>query len=103
MPKRSKQDKKGLFNRALIKALAAAFVIGCIVIIYATERDRAAKKENWLQFRTKSIHTSLKMLICSEFSTAMICLLISKKSLLKNVVMHILMNADSTIHQGINF
>lgn len=53
MPKRSKQDKKGLFNRALIKTLAAAFVIGCIVTIYATERDRAAKERELASIQSK--------------------------------------------------
>lgn len=53
MPKRSKQDRRGLFNKVLIKVLAAAFVIGCIVTIYATERDRADKERELASIQNK--------------------------------------------------
>ncbi len=44
MPKRSKQEKKGLFNKVLTRVLAVAIVAGCVMIIYTTERDCAGKE-----------------------------------------------------------
>lgn len=53
MPKRSKQDKRSLFSSILTKVLAAAFVVGCIVTIYATERDRAKKVRELASIQNK--------------------------------------------------
>ncbi len=40
-----KKRKKGLFNRGLVKLVAAATVIGCTALIVATERDCAEKEK----------------------------------------------------------
>ncbi len=46
MPKKSRQKKKGksLFNRGLVKLAAASVIIGCGVLIFATEKDCSEKE-----------------------------------------------------------
>lgn len=53
MPKRSKQEKKGLFNKMLVRLLAIAVVAGCVVIIYTTERDCAVKESELTSIQNK--------------------------------------------------
>ncbi len=53
MPKRSKQEKKGLFNKLLVRLLAVAVVAGCVVIIYTTERDCAGKERELASIQNK--------------------------------------------------
>lgn len=44
MPKKSKKEKKGLFNNGLVRLLTVAVVAGCVAIIYTTERDCSVKE-----------------------------------------------------------
>lgn len=53
MPKRSKQEKKGLFNKALIRVLAVAIVAGCVMIIYSTEKECAGKERELNSIKAK--------------------------------------------------
>ncbi|WP_455529846.1 hypothetical protein [Ruminococcus sp.] len=43
--KHEKQNKKGLFNRGLVKLAAAAAIIGCGVLIASTQKDCREKDE----------------------------------------------------------
>ena len=43
--KHEKEKKKGLFNRGLVKLAAVAVIIGCGVLIAATQKDCAEKEE----------------------------------------------------------
>ena len=51
--KHEKQEKKGLFNRGLVKLAAVAIVIGCGVLIATTQKDCAAKEEQMARIQTK--------------------------------------------------
>ncbi len=44
MPKKSKKEKKGLFNNGLVRLLTVAAFAGSVAIIYTTERDCAVKE-----------------------------------------------------------
>ena len=48
-----KEKKKGLFNRGLVKLAAVAVVIGCGVLIAATQKDCAEKEEQMKVIQTK--------------------------------------------------
>ena len=43
--KHEKQEKKGLFNGALVKLAAVAVFIGCLVLYVTTNKDCEAKEE----------------------------------------------------------
>ncbi len=43
--KKRYNTKKGLFNRSLVRLVAAAVFIGCTVLLFATERDCHVKEE----------------------------------------------------------
>lgn len=53
MPKKSKQNKKGLFNKMLVRLLTVAVVAGCVAIIYTTERDCAVKERELSSIQNK--------------------------------------------------
>ena len=55
MPKkiRHKPTARGLFNKGLVKLAAASVIIGCIAIIYATEKDCAEKEKELTAIQTK--------------------------------------------------
>ena len=48
-----KERKRGLFNRGLVKLAAVAVVIGCGVLIAATQKDCAEKEEQMKVIQTK--------------------------------------------------
>ena len=48
-----KEKKKGLFNRGLVKLAAVAVIIGCGVLIAATQKDCAEKEEQLKLIQTK--------------------------------------------------
>jgi cell division protein FtsB len=43
--KRTSRRKKGLFNRGLVRLAAVAVIIGCTVLLIATEKDCREKEE----------------------------------------------------------
>ena len=51
--KHEKEKKKGLFNRGLVKLAAVAVIIGCGVLIAATQKDCAEKEEQLKLIQTK--------------------------------------------------
>ena len=51
--KHEKQNKKGLFNRGLVKLAAAAAIIGCGVLIASTQKDCKEKEEQMKLIQTK--------------------------------------------------
>ncbi len=53
MPKKRKNQKKGLFNRGLVRLASIAVVIGCVVLIAYTERDCSQKEEELTAIQTK--------------------------------------------------
>lgn len=55
MSKRAKQkrNKKGLFNRGLVKLAAGALIIGCAALIITTERDCSDKEKELLAVQNK--------------------------------------------------
>ena len=48
-----KEKKKGLFHRGLVKLAAIAVIIGCGVLIAATQKDCAEKEEQVRLIQTK--------------------------------------------------
>lgn len=44
LAKKAKTDKKGLFNRFLVKLAAAFVILGCIMLVYTIEKDCAEKE-----------------------------------------------------------
>ena len=53
MPKKSKQEKKGLFNKVLIRVLTVAVVAGCVMIIYSAEKECTSKERELNSIQTK--------------------------------------------------
>ena len=51
--KHEKQEKKGLFNGALVKLAAVAVFIGCAVLIVTTNKDCETKEEQMARIQTK--------------------------------------------------
>ena len=51
--KHEKEKKKGLFNRGLVKLAALAVIVGCGVLIAATQKDCAEKEEQLKLIQTK--------------------------------------------------
>ncbi len=51
--KHEKEKKKGLFNRGLVKLAAVAVIIGCGVLIAATQKDCVEKEEQLKLIQTK--------------------------------------------------
>lgn len=51
--KRSSHKKKGLFNRGLVRLAAVAVIIGCTVLLIATEKDCREKEEQIAVLQTK--------------------------------------------------
>lgn len=45
MPKKKKKEKRGLFNRGLLRLVSIAMIVGCAVVFFMTERDCAEKEE----------------------------------------------------------
>ena len=54
MTKKQKKSKKSLFNSALAKLVAVSLVIGCVVIIVATEKDCAEKEQELTLLQNKT-------------------------------------------------
>ena len=50
-----KKDQKSLFNTGLVKLLAAAFAVGCFVIIVGTSRD-CSEKQKEIDLLDEKIH-----------------------------------------------
>ena len=48
-----KEKKKGLFNRGLVKLAAVAVIIGCGVLIAATQKDCSETEEQMKVIQTK--------------------------------------------------
>lgn len=44
LAKKAKIDKKGLFNRFLVKLAAAFVILGCIMLVYTIEKDCSEKE-----------------------------------------------------------
>lgn len=53
MVKRSMKNKKGLFNKLLVRLLIAVSVIGCVVLIYKTEKDCSEKELEMTKIQEK--------------------------------------------------
>ena len=51
--KKRYNEKKGLFNRGLVRLVAAAVFIGCTVLLITTERDCREKEEQIAVIQTK--------------------------------------------------
>ncbi|MBR5682872.1 MAG: hypothetical protein IKW96_06295 [Ruminococcus sp.] len=51
--KHEKQNKKGLFNRGLVKLAAVAAIVGCGVLIASTQKDCREKEEQMKLIQTK--------------------------------------------------
>ncbi|MBR6967669.1 MAG: hypothetical protein IKH78_03960 [Ruminococcus sp.] len=48
-----KEEKKGLFNRGLVKLAALAAIVGCGVLIASTQKDCAEKEKQMELIQTK--------------------------------------------------
>ncbi|MBP3310324.1 MAG: hypothetical protein J6L05_05880 [Ruminococcus sp.] len=53
MAKKSNQNKKGIFNRVLVRLAAASVIVGCAVLIITTEKDCAEKENELIEIQTK--------------------------------------------------
>ncbi|MCQ2468286.1 MAG: septum formation initiator family protein [Ruminococcus sp.] len=51
--KKRYNSKKGLFNRSLVRLVAAAVFVGCTVLLFATESDCHEKEEQIAVIQTK--------------------------------------------------
>ena len=51
--RRSSPKRKGLFNRGLVKLAAVAVIIGCGVLLIATEKDCYEKEQELVAIQTK--------------------------------------------------
>lgn len=73
MPKKQKQKQrdKSLFNRGLVKLAATAVIIGCSVLIVATEKDCSEKEKELASVRNEieiyeAENTELKRILESD-------------------------------------
>jgi len=46
LARKKKKEKKGLFNKFLVRIAAAAICAGCVLLIYTIENDRAEKEHD---------------------------------------------------------
>lgn len=51
--RRTARKKKGLFNRGLVRLAAIAVIIGCTVLLIATEKDCREKEEQITLLQSK--------------------------------------------------
>ena len=100
--KHEKQEKKGLFNGALVKLAAVAVFIGCLVLYVTTNKDCEAKEEQMARIQTKidayeTENAELQRVLDSDDLKEYM-----ERSHLRREAMPIPTSADSTTRQGIN-